>query len=353
MIRPPHRLLARLWREADAVTGGLRTLRRSEQAVAALTSSPVIPLAEHAVIAWAVEEPGVEAAIVRSLARLRAANAAPAVGRAPFGRPDREQGFGLAVDTLPDEIPSAGDAGRLNTRLEISAIKSGFTEVKALNPAARSRDAVSALTEATRRAAHRPIGRSAVSATARRAIDLILDGVRPPAAALLAAVDMAEDKPPAPASPPIAAQIAHALKAGLARVDAVRGARSTSVVVPGQFEPAPPGPSPLPTPAASGFRRLAARFAQPAAEPAGDPLAGTQKIMPDLALGASAGAAPHRQPGPVFPQPPQPDATASRFSVPRQVGVDIAAEAEMAELLARVLRREARRQGIVDDGGAA
>jgi hypothetical protein len=353
MIRPPHPLLALLWREADAVTGGVRTLRRGEQAVAALTANPVTPLAEHAAIAWAFEAPGGAAAIVRSLARLRAANAAPAAGHAPFGPSDQEQGFGLAADTLPDDIPSAGGAGGLNTRPEISAIKPGFTEVGPLNPAAPARDAISALTEATRRAAHRPIGGSAVSAAAQRAIDLILDGVRPPAAVLLAAIDMAVDEPPASASPPMAEQVTHALRAGLAGVDAARGAQAISVAAPAQFEPAPPDSSRLSISAASGFRRLAARFAQPAPDPAGNPLAGMQRAIPALTIDAPAGAAPHRQSAPVFPQAPQPDATAPRFSVPRQVGEDVAAEAEVAELLARVLRREARRQGIVDDGGAA
>jgi hypothetical protein len=54
-----------------------------------------------------------------------------------------------------------------------------------------------------------------------------------------------------------------------------------------------------------------------------------------------------------LPQATPREAAAPRFSIPRHIDDDIAVEAEVAELLARVLRREARRQGIADDGGAA
>ena len=121
------------------------------------------------------------------------------------------------------------------------------------------------------------------------------------------------------------------------------------------FAPSRPNSSPPATPAASGFRRLAALFAQPASGPAADPLAGMPGGKTRLSpSGSAAGAISRHQPAPVFPQAIAGEtAVAPRFSVPRHVGEDAAAEAEMAELFARVLRREARRQGIADEGGAA
>ncbi len=70
-MRPPHKLLAGMWREADAVIGALGALRDAEQAVAALTTNPAAPLTEIAAIAWAFEAPDGTAAIAQSLARLR------------------------------------------------------------------------------------------------------------------------------------------------------------------------------------------------------------------------------------------------------------------------------------------
>ena len=120
------------------------------------------------------------------------------------------------------------------------------------------------------------------------------------------------------------------------------------------LDPAVPGDPPQPPPTVSGFRRLAARFVQLPVEPAAataDTFAGAHVPAPDFALRPPADAAPRRHP-PLLPQV-QELAADTPFSVPRRAGEDIAGEAEMAELLARVLRREARRQGIADEGGAA
>ena len=77
------------------------------------------------------------------------------------------------------------------------------------------------------------------------------------------------------------------------------------------------------------------------------------EARPALAVGPAADTIFRRPPAPALPQPTASEAAPPRFAVPRYAGEDAAAEADMAELFARVLRREARRQGIVDEGGAA
>jgi hypothetical protein len=140
-------------------------------------------------------------------------------------------------------------------------------------------------------------------------------------------------------------RIDRALTAQLARVNAARGASTRRLAIPASFEPSRPLPSP--PPAASGFRRLAALFAQPVS----GPFPAMPEANPASAAASVAGASSPRQP--VLPQPMASEATSASLAISRYVGEDAAAETDVAELLARVLRREARRQGIADEGGAA
>ncbi len=242
----------------------------------------------------------------------------------------------------------AGNA-RFGVRHAITSTNATATAIDARPSTAPARQA-SALTEAVRQAARQPIGATPASAQARHVVDSILNGLRPSAATLLAALDMpapasVADEKSTPASPPPATQIARALTSSVARVDAARHAKTGSLVTPTAFVPSRPDPSPPPTPAASGFRRLAALFAQPTS--------GMPEASPAFAAGPEAGAISRRQPAPVFSQATVREAAPARSFVLRHVSEDVAAEAEVAELLTRVLRREARRQGIADEGGAA
>jgi len=349
MIRPPHPLLAGLWRDAGAVTGAMQALRRGEPALAALAADPLAPLADLTPVAWAFELPAGEAAIALSLTRLRAAAAAPVARRADPLEPPYA-GFGSSLGAAPTSavgtLNAARSASSRNRRDTGSEPASGVS--------APAQDAASALAEATRLGARwRVVGGSATPDT-RQAIDLILGGLRPSTAALLAAVDVAADEPPVPAAPSANVEIAGAVAAALARVDAARGAAARLAATRTPLDPSMPGDSPQPPPTVSGFRRLAARFVQPPVAPAAataDTFSGTHGPSPDFATRPPTDAAAPRHPA-VLPQVQElvPD---SPFSVPRRAGEDIAGEAEMAELLARVLRREARRQGIADESGAA
>ncbi len=115
MMRPPHKLLAGIWRDADAVIGVVGALRDAEQAVAPLTTNPAAPLAGIAAIAWAFEAPDGRAAIARSLARLRGTEMPSA--RRVYRAPPSGRGPGIRRGVRPDGRHDAGRrCGRVGPR---------------------------------------------------------------------------------------------------------------------------------------------------------------------------------------------------------------------------------------------
>jgi hypothetical protein len=205
-----------------------------------------------------------------------------------------------------------------------------------------------------------------------RAIEKVLNGERPPVRALLSALGLPSDHPAPGAVPatPLAAVTARRLVPLLAQIDLARTASRPAAprAEPGGVRGAPPSPPPL-EPGGSGFRRLAARFARPAADRAplsGEATGGVGRdglASPGAAVDGPTGHGQYGAPAPsafapvtierrVIQSPPEGGALGTLAPVLHRGGPGAAPDADVAEQLARILRREARRQGIADEAGA-
>ena len=374
MSRAPHPMLTPLWRQADAAGAAVDSLRRAESAIDTLiddvaAGGGLTELAEPARFDWITEPPGGEDAVSRALEKLRAgppaAAAVTARGRGDTARPDHGPSTpnltGSISNGAAKETASGAPRG-MTPRLKARRAAAGVGRGSVIAPA---------FAAAIETAGHRVITGGG-DANEARAIEKVLNGERPPVRALLSALGLPSDHPAPGAVPatPLAAVTARRLVPLLAQIDMARTASRPAAprAEPGGVRGASPIPPPL-EPGGSGFRRLAARFARPAADRA--PLSGeaTGGVGRDglASPGAAAdGPTGHGQYGapvssafaPVtierrlIQTPPEGRAPGTLAPVLHRGGPGAAPDAEVAEQLARILRREARRQGIADEGGA-
>lgn len=373
MNRPPHPILAPLWREAGAPAATIDALRRAQPAVNALAADPLAPLLDSTSIAWALDLPAGDDAIARALASLRTASPAA---------PDPPRVLPLAATLAPNGIPlpssvSATDRTAARRTRPVSGSPGGPDETGAtLNAIAlvgSDRGAGAAFADAAERAAYRPVGTAAGTVAARRAVELMLDGQLLPTRALVAAIETATE--PSGVDTAITSPLEvrggreggnrtlRAIAPRLARIDAMR--RDANVLASasavGRDRTLPSSPltmpssSTTPEPGISGFRRLAALFARPEV--------GHRNLLAEVGNGLTR-PAPNfdvaLQADAIYPQQsgaraePAQIAPAQDIPAPlvQRVGGDVLGDAEMAARLARILRREARRQGVADEGGA-
>jgi hypothetical protein len=360
MSAAPHPSVSGLWRAGGAPAAAMRALAEAERGLGVLLAEVAAP--EDGALAVLLDPVGDEDAVARALARLRVA-APPGEDAAGAARP---QPAPVASQAAMHPSPTSPDGSRSGTdgatrpepgmsamravpglRIEATGRKAEFLHAAGQETASMdaTRRKVASMTDAaaamaSRRsvpgatpvpitlavegsavleaAARRAVGTAAPREAARQAVALLLEGLRPTEGSLLAAVGVT----PSPAAPPASVDpIGAMLTRALARFDTARtmAARGAEVV---------------PEPEGSGFRRLAARFAPPPRPPRREiEEAATHPVPPWSPTPAASGPE-----APVLP-------------VPRPATAAAGGDAEMAEQLARILRREARRQGIADEGG--
>lgn len=357
MMGAPHPLLRDLWRAAGAPAATMRALTAPERGLRPLMADGIADLTATAELAPLLDPLAEEDAINRVLARLRSAGAPASVAptaRRRAGRVEQEAATrpGLAATPSMDAstpalpvveamaaVPAEGRGSGLQVapagraRPPVHTLPDDSLPATSPQPApayaTRHRVAVALASEAARR----PIVAAAPNAAGRQAVALLLDGIQPPVSTLLAALGETE------ATQRVAAQQAGPLEERLlrilGRVETTRRAAARPRV--SGAEPRGPASAPADAPV-SGFQRLAARFGGGAA----------QAPRQDLATTASGSAA-QVMPAPFFAADAAPDAIAPILA---RAGGVAATDAELADRLAHILRREARRQGVSDEGGA-
>ncbi|GGJ02389.1 hypothetical protein [Neoroseomonas lacus] len=353
----PHPLLRDLWRAAAAPAATMRALTAPERGLRPLMAEGFADLTATAELAPLLDPLAEEDAISRVLARLRSVGVPASVA------PTARRRVGLMEQGAAATPGSAAAHSMAVSRPALPAVGAVAAmpaedrgPVRQAAPAVRFRPLVHALPDASlptmppqhapdhviphrlvaalaSEAARRPIAAAVPNAAGRQAVALLLDGIQPPVSTLLAALDETE------ATQRVAAQQAGPVEERLLRILGRVEATRRTAAWPHASGAERGGPASAPADApASGFRRLAARFGGGAAQTPRQSLDGTPadsaaQLMPGLSFAADAA----------------PDAIAPILS--RVNGV-AATDAELSDRLARILRREARRQGVPDEGGA-
>jgi hypothetical protein len=319
-------MLRGLWRAASAPAATMRAFTATERLFAALAEDRLQPFDEPGALGLLLEPLTHGSALDAALTRLRATlppAAPPVTRRAEPIPPERTGGPDDPLEapatpvsrpmTTPDRMPAPGEPSQ---RLALSLAQPGPIV------SARSADPLTAA------AAHRVVGAAPLPEATRRVIARLLDDARSaPLHTLLAAVGVPEAAT-APAQAPGDDPPAAPLDRVLAKVAASRqAARPVGTATADDV-----APRALPAAPSTGLRRLAHRFA------AGQGAAAVRATREAAPAGVRATAPVHGSTALALPF------TSQRRMIPSE-------DDELAERLAAILRRDARRQGLLDEGG--
>ena len=324
----PHPILRGLWRAAGALAATMRDFTATERALAGLAEDRLPPFDEPAALDLLLDPLTHDDALDAALTRLRTTlppdppvtrrGAAPAGSVPPEpsgGRNDPLEAPATPVSrpmTAPDHTPTPGEP----SRLALSLTRPGPIA------SARSADPLTAA------AGHRMVGAAPLPEATQRVIARLLDDARrAPLHTLLAAVG-APEAATAPAQAAIGDPLAAPVERVLARIAASRQAARPV----GTATAADVAPRTIPAAPSTGLRRLAQRFA------AGQGAAAVRAMREAAPAGVRATAPVH-------------GSTASALPSTLQPGMIPSEDDELAERLAAILRRDARRQGLLDEGG--
>ena len=335
MIRPPHPALRGLWRDAASAAALARATDRFDMEVAPLMADALAPLAAPADVADLLGPPAGDAALDAALQRLRAGVSSTAGPEAPAAA--------FTIVTPPSPRPA---------QRRIAAARANPMGANvAPPPAAGAQKAITVPAGILHTAAHRVVTGAALPSADQAALAQLFAfpppdpaGGRPREAAGTASTGQTDGQTESPrAAQSVPKRGRRGSPDTLTFDDLVPEARrrssmpAASLATPPGFVDDPPRLAPV-----TGFRGLAARLARQEAamgQHAGHPAAALddaqdanpprtvtrqQPIVAARDLGTPTLATPH----PAAPPPGQPT------------------EWDITDMLARILRQEARRQGI-------